>query len=95
MLILFPTFLSSVTRQLKDGSTFYPEQKMSREEAVYSYTMANAKAQFEEKDKGSIEVGKYADFVMLSNNLLTCSDSAILQTKVLKTIVGGKVLFGK
>lgn len=90
-----PNFFASVTRQLKDGSTFYPEQKMSREEAVYSYTMANAKAQFEEKDKGSIEVGKYADFVMLSNNLLTCSDSAILQTKVLKTIVGGKVLFGK
>lgn len=90
-----PNFFASVTRQLKDGSTFYPEQKMSREEAIYSYTMANAKAQFEEKDKGSIEVGKYADFVLLSNNLLTCSDSAILQTKVLKTIVGGKVLFGK
>ncbi|QGW28540.1 amidohydrolase [Phnomibacter ginsenosidimutans] len=90
-----PNFFASVTRQLKDGSTFYPEQKMSREEAIYSYTMANAKAQFEEKDKGSIEVGKYADFVLLSNNLLSCSDSAILQTKVLKTIVGGKVLFGK
>ncbi|HSC52596.1 MAG TPA: amidohydrolase [Phnomibacter sp.] len=86
-----PNFFASVTRQMKDGRTFYPEQKMSREEAIYSYTMANAKAQFQEKEKGSIEVGKYGDLVMLSKNLLTCTNEEILQTKVLMTIVGGKV----
>jgi len=88
-----PNFFASVTRQMKDGRAFYPEQKMSREEAIYSYTMANAKAQFQEKEKGSIEVGKYGDLVMLSKNWLTCSNEEILQTKVLMTIVGGKVLY--
>jgi predicted amidohydrolase YtcJ len=86
-------FFASVTRQMKDGRYFYPAQKMTRAEALYSYTMANALAQFEEKDKGSITVGKYADLVLLSNNLLTCPDTAIMRTKVLKTIVGGKVAF--
>ena len=86
-------FFASVTRQMKDGRYFYPAQKMTRAEAIYSYTMANAIAQFEEKDKGSITVGKYADLVLLSNNLMQCADTAIMRTKVLKTIVGGKVVF--
>ena len=88
-----PNFFASVTRQLKDGSTFYPAQKMTRQEAVYSYTMANAIAQFEEKKKGSITPGKYADIVILSNNLITCTDADILNTKVLYTIVGGQVMY--
>jgi predicted amidohydrolase YtcJ len=86
-------FYSSVTRKLKDGSEFYPAQKMSREEAIYSYTMANALAAFQEKEKGSLEAGKFADIVVLSNNLLTCSDDDILNTKVMMTIVGGKVKY--
>lgn len=86
-------FYATVTRKLKDGSAFYPEQSLSREQALYSYTMANAIAQFEEKQKGSISVGKYADMVILSNNLLTCTDEEILSTKVLKTMIGGKVVF--
>lgn len=90
-----PNFFASVTRQLKDGTTFFPLQKMTREEAVYSYTMANAKAQFEEKDKGSISVGKYGDFVILSKNLLTCSDADILKTEVLMTVIGGQVKHSK
>jgi predicted amidohydrolase YtcJ len=88
-----PNFYASVTRKLKDGSTFYPEQKMTRAEAIYSYTMANAQAQFQEKELGSISVGKYGDLVMLSNDLLKCSDEEILNTKVLMTVVGGKVLY--
>jgi predicted amidohydrolase YtcJ len=90
-----PNFYASVTRRLKDGTTFFPLQKMTREEAVYSYTMANARAQFEEKDKGSISVGKYGDFVILSNNLLTCSDDDILKTEVLMTVIGGQVKHSK
>lgn len=86
-------FYSSVTRKLKDGSEFYPAQKMTREEAIYSYTMANAIAAFQEKEKGSLEAGKFADMVVLSNNLLTCSDEDILNTKVMMTIVGGKVKY--
>jgi predicted amidohydrolase YtcJ len=87
------SFYSSVTRKMKDGNAFYPEQKMTREEAIYSYTMANAIAGFEEKEKGSLQAGKYADMVILSNNLLTCTDDEIKNTKVVMTIVGGKVKY--
>ena len=86
-------FYASVTRRLKDGSEFYPAQKMTREQASYSYTMANAHAAFQEKEKGSLEVGKYADIVILSNNLMTCQDEEIKNTKVVTTIVGGKVKY--
>lgn len=88
-----PNFYASVTRKLKDGTEFYPAQKMTREQALYSYTMANAIAAFQEKDKGSLEVGKYADIVILSNDLMTCKDEEIKNTKVVATIVGGKVKY--
>ena len=86
-------FYASVTRKLKDGSEFYPAQKMTREQALYSYTMANAYAAFQEKEKGSLEVGKYADIVILSNDLITCKDEDIKSTKIVTTIVGGKVKY--
>ena len=86
-------FYASVTRKLKDGTEFYPGQKMTRDQALYSYTLANAYAAFQEKDKGSLEVGKYADIVILSNNLMTCKDEEIKNTKVVTTIVGGKVKY--
>jgi predicted amidohydrolase YtcJ len=88
-----PNFYASVTRKLKDGTEFYPAQKMTREQALYSYTLANAFAAFQEKDKGSLEVGKYADIVILSNDLMTCKDEEIKNTKVVTTIVGGKVKY--
>lgn len=87
------SYYSSVTRKLKDGSVFYPDQKMTREQGIYSYTLANAFAMFQEKDRGSIKVGKLADIVMLSNNLLSCKEEEIPQTNVLMTIVGGKILY--
>ena len=89
-----PSFYASVTRRRADsGLIFFPEQKITREEAIYSYTMANAYAAFEEKDKGSLEKGKLADFVVLSQDLTKCRDEEILGTKVLKTLVGGKEKF--
>jgi predicted amidohydrolase YtcJ len=88
-----PCFFASVTRQLKPGVTFFPEQCMSRQEGLESYTINNAKAAFEEDIKGSIEVGKLADFVVLSNDLLTCADDEILKTKVLRTIIGGETVY--
>jgi predicted amidohydrolase YtcJ len=86
-------FYSSVTRKMNNGAEFYPAQKMTREQAIYSYTMANAFAAFQEKEKGSLDVGKYADIVILSNNLMTCKDEEIRNTKVVTTIVGGKVKY--
>lgn len=87
------SFYSSVTRMLPDETTFYPEQKMTREEALRSYTINGAYAAFQEDIKGSIEKGKLADIVILSNNLLTCEEWMIPNTEVLYTIVGGKVIY--
>ncbi len=89
-------FYASVTRKRSDsGLEFFPEQRMTRAEAIYSYTLGNAFAAFEEKDKGSLEVGKLADIVVLSKDLTTCSDGEILDTEVLYTIVGGKIKYQK
>ncbi len=86
-------FYSTVTRKMLNGQAFYSNESLTRAEAIYSYTMANAIAQFEEKEKGSVTPGKYADLVMLSNNLLTCPEDSIPQTKVMMTMVGGKVMY--
>ena len=89
-------FYASVTRKRADtGFEFFPEQRMTRKEAISSYTLWNAFAAFEENDKGSLSIGKLADMVVLSNNLLTCSDEDILNTKVLMTIVGGEIKYRK
>jgi predicted amidohydrolase YtcJ len=86
-------FYALVTRKrAEDNVAFYPEQAMTRKEALYAYTMANAIAAFEERDKGSLEPGKYADLVVLSRNLITCDDEDILDSRVLLTIVGGQVM---
>lgn len=87
-------FYASVTRKRIDsGLEFFPEQAMTREEAIYSYTLGNAYAAFEETQKGSIEKGKLADIVLLSNDLSACTEDEILNTQVLMTIVGGKVKY--
>jgi predicted amidohydrolase YtcJ len=86
-------FYASVSRKLKDGTVFYPDQRMSREEALKSYTVNNAYAAFEEKLKGSLEVGKLADITVLSRDIMTIPEDEILATDVVYTIVGGKVAF--
>lgn len=78
---------------MRTGEKFYPEQSMTREEALASYTLNNAIAAFEEDVKGTLTPGKYADFVVLSNNLLTVEESSIPSTKVLMTFVGGELKF--
>ncbi|MBK9254913.1 MAG: amidohydrolase [Saprospiraceae bacterium] len=88
------SFYASVTRKREDsGLVFFPEQRMTRAEAIYSYTLGNAYAAFQEKYKGSIKKGKVADLVILSQDLLNCSDDDILKTKILYTIVDGKVKY--
>lgn len=90
------SYYATVTRKRPDSpEPFFPEQSMTREEAIYSYTMANAYAAFEEEDKGSITPGKLADIVILSNDLLRCPEEEILNTEVLYTIVGGEVKYQK
>ena len=83
------SFHCSVTRQLPDGSYFQPQEVYSRERALYSYTMGNAIAAFEEDIKGSITPGKLADFAVLSQNILDVGDDEIMGTEIVMTIVGG------
>lgn len=91
-----PCFYATVTRKRVDtGLEFFPEQRMTRAEAVKSYTLSNAYAAFQENDKGSLTPGKLADIVVLSNDLLKCKDEEILQTQVLITLIGGKVKYKK
>src|SRR5262249_51776084 len=66
-----PSFYASVSRRVKDGSVFYPDQRMSRMEALRSYTINAAYAAFDEGRKGSISVGKLADVTVFSKDLLT------------------------
>ena len=65
---------------------------MTRAEAIKSYTLDNAYAAKEEQVKGSLSVGKYADIVILSKNLLKCREGDILKTRVLFTIVNGVIV---
>ena len=87
------SFHCSVTRQLPDGTLFQPQEVYSRDRALYSYTMGNAIAAFEENIKGSITPGKLADITVLSQNLLTISDDALLETEIVMTIVGGRIRY--
>ncbi|RJP34136.1 MAG: amidohydrolase [Candidatus Omnitrophota bacterium] len=88
-------FHASVTRRLRDGAVFFPEQRMSREEALRSYTINAAYAAFEEEIKGSLTPGKLADITILSKDILTIPDEELLQTEVLYTIIGGQVVYAK
>jgi len=86
-------FYAFVTRKLPDGRSFFPEQTLNREQALYAMIMNPARAAFEEDVLGSIEPGKYADLVLLSNDLLTVPEEEILKTKVLLTVLGGEVVY--
>jgi predicted amidohydrolase YtcJ len=74
---------------------FFTEQSMTREEAIYSYSLGNAYAAFEEDIKGSIEVGKVADITIMSQDLINCSDDEILESEVLYTVINGVVKYKK
>ena len=85
------SFYGAVSRRTKDGAVFVPEQRVSREEALRAYTLNNAFAAFEEKEKGSLSAGKLADIVVLSKNILTVPESEIPSARVDLTLLGGVV----
>ena len=92
------SFFASVTRQTLQGQPeggYEPEEKMTRSQALKSYTLDAAYGAFEENIKGSIAAGKLADFTIFSKDIMTVSDNEILSTEVSMTIVGGKVLYEK
>ena len=90
------TIYAAVTRATLDGKNpngWFPEQKLTVSETVEAYTMGSAYAEFQEKEKGSITPGKLADLVLLSEDIFTIDPTNIRDVKVLKTIVGGKVVW--
>jgi predicted amidohydrolase YtcJ len=87
------SFYASVSRRVNDGSVFFAEQRMTREEALKSYTLNVAYAAFQEQVLGSITVGKLADITVLSDDIMTIPENEIPATKVDYTIVGGQILY--
>ncbi len=93
-----PSFYASVSRMTLKGEPaggYEPEEKMTREQALRSYTLDAAYGEFAEKVKGSIEVGKLADFTIFSKDIMTIPEKEILTAEVMMTIVGGKVVYRK
>lgn len=93
-----PSFYASISRKTLKGQPdggFEPDERMTREQALRSYTLDAAYGAFEEDVLGSIEVGKYADFTVFSRDIMKIEESEILGTEVVMTIVGGKVVFEK
>jgi predicted amidohydrolase YtcJ len=88
-----PGYYALVTRRMKNGQTFFPDQRMSRQEALKAYTLSGAYAAFEEGIKGSLTAGKLADITVLSRDITTVPEEEIPSAEVRYTIVGGKVMY--
>lgn len=90
----FPSLWASIARRTEvHGTQMGTEQKVSREEAVRMYTINGAYHTFEEDIKGSLEPGKLADMTIIDRDILTCPEDDIKDTKVLRTILGGKTVY--
>lgn len=88
-----PSFYGTVSRVTNTGKVFLPEQRLTRAEALESYTLNNAYASFQEHELGSITIGKYADIVVLSKDIMTIPEKDIPSARVVTTIIGGKVKY--
>jgi len=92
------SYYASVTRQTLEGTPeggYEPAQKMTREQALRSYTLDAAYGTFEEEIKGSIEVGKLADFTVFSKDIMQVPDDQLLDTEVVMTFVDGDLVYEK
>ena len=93
-----PSFYASVTRKTLRGfpeGGFEPEEKMTRAQALQSYTLDAAFGAFQDEMLGSVEVGKFADFAIFSKDIMTIDAEEILQAEAVMTIVGGEVVYEK
>lgn len=94
----FLSMYCAVTRMDENGQPeggWYPQEAMTREEALRSYTTWGAYAGFEEKLKGSIETGKLADFIVIDRDFMTCPAEEIKDIQVLETMLGGETVYKK
>jgi predicted amidohydrolase YtcJ len=90
----FPGLYAALTRMSEDGrKTYYPAEKITIEQALAAYTTGAAFAEFAEKQKGNLAPGMLADFIVLDTDITAALPPKILQTKVLRTVVGGKTVY--
>lgn len=83
----------TLTRRIEGGTVLNPDEALTREQAIRLYTINNAYLHHEEKEKGSLEAGKIGDLIVIDRDVLSCPVDEVRDTKVLYTIVGGKVVF--
>jgi len=90
----FRGLYAATTRKSLNGKLeYFPEQKISMDQAITAYTQGSAFAEFAEKDKGQLVPGKLADFVVLDRDITAVSPQKLLETQVLRTVVGGKTVY--
>jgi len=90
----FRGLYAAVTRKSENGKQeYFPEQKITMEQAIAAYTTGSAFAEFEEKEKGKLVAGMLADFVVLDRDVTAASPEKVLATRVLRTVVGGKTVY--
>ena len=88
-----PNIYYAVTRDNGKGGSWYPENAVTMEEAIRMFTIEGAYSAFEEAERGSITIGKYADFTVLDKNIMKNPPEELLNTKVLMTVVNGKTVY--
>ena len=88
-------FYRSVTREMTNGEIFFPEQRMTRRQALETYTVNPAYAAFEEDIKGTLTPGKLADITVFTQDIMTVPEEEILNTEILCTIISGKIKYQK
>jgi predicted amidohydrolase YtcJ len=92
----FRGLYAAVTRKSEDGKKeYFPEQKLSMDQAIAAYTTGSAFAEFAEKDKGTLAPGMLADFIVLDRDITAVAPAKVLETRVLRTVVGGKTVYEK
>jgi predicted amidohydrolase YtcJ len=90
----FRGLYAATTRKSEDGKKeYFPEQKVTMDQAIAAYTTGSAFAEFEEKQKGQIVPGMLADFIVLDRDITVVTPQKLLQTKILRTVVGGKTVY--
>ncbi len=90
----FRGLYAAVTRKSEDGKKeYYPEQKLTMEQAIAAYTTGSAFAEFAEKDKGTLAPGMLADLIVLDTDITSVPPEKVLATKVLRTVLGGKTVY--
>src|SRR5215470_17583098 len=90
----FRGLYAAITRQSEDGKTdYFPDQKISMDQAIAAYTTGSAFAEFAEKQKGLIAPGMLADFIVLDRDITAANPQMLLKTTVLRTVVGGATVY--